>query len=64
MSRLMECPWTGKKIYWNQRAAQKEQVRHAKHGLNMRLYKCNKCTYFHLATIKKKREKPDESLPD
>lgn len=65
MSRLMECSYTGKKVYWTEEKAFQEAIRLQKHSMNMRVYQCNKCKWWHLATVnKKKREKPDESLPD
>lgn len=63
MSRLMQCTWTGKAIHWNQQDAQKTCNRINKHNrTQVFCYRCKKCTYFHLAKTKKKREKPDEGL--
>lgn len=65
MSRRMVCPTSGKVIFWDQKSANRAINRAGKHKVYLMHYKCKRCPYWHLATNrKKKREKPDESLPN
>lgn len=65
-ARLMACSYTGKKVFFTEDAAIVAAAKLQKHHLNMRVYRCGMCKMFHHTTIKKKkkREKPDESIPD
>lgn len=65
MGRLKSCAWTGKKTYGSEESAISTLIRIKSSTLSMKVYKCSSCRNYHLATInKKKREKPDESIPD
>lgn len=64
MARRIQCPWTAKAIFFTHKDANRTAKRFSRHGPKMKAYKCKKCDHFHLYTTKKKREKPDESLPN
>lgn len=59
------CGYTNKVMYDSENEAIIALGREARHdGRLFRHYFCKKCGAYHLATMKKKREQPDESLPD
>lgn len=64
MSKRIQCGWTGKDVYFTQGTADKARNKYNKHRhTSLAYYRCKKCSYWHLYN-KKKREKPDESVPD